>query len=164
LELKFQENKGWFVFFGTLATAGLAEEALVTASAAKGFIALSEEEVALGRIGQEFREAAVEVAENNGATALEIDILKNAASGKGNFGLGIVTEMQAKRLGEAWVGTGYRVSSDGDVWISADKLRQFRLPSQKNSPFASTGVQANMESRLVPYGEFQSNGHLDIRQ
>lgn len=43
-----------------------------------------------------------------------IGILRDAAKGnKGNFGLGQATAKDANALGEAWVGPGYRTSSDG---------------------------------------------------
>jgi filamentous hemagglutinin len=101
--------------------------------------------------------------------AEQMGILKEAAAGgtlgKGNFGLGQATSIEANSLGEAWVGPGYRVSSDGSAWVSSDGLRVYRLPSEKpNSPYASTGVQANFESKLAPGGRPISNGHLDIKQ
>jgi hypothetical protein len=95
--------------------------------------------------------------------AEEIGILRDAARGKGNFGLGTASAPQAQTLGEAWVGEGYTVASDGKTLISQDGLRQYRPPSSKpNSPYAPTGVQANFEQRFVPEGRWQSNGHLDI--
>lgn len=98
------------------------------------------------------------------AALQQIGILRDAAKGnKGNFGLGRVTARDANMLGEAWVGPGYRVSSDGTSWVSVDGLRVYRLPSSKpNSPYATTGVQANFEQKLTPTGRPISNGHLDI--
>ncbi|WP_429056032.1 hemagglutinin repeat-containing protein [Enterobacter sp. A4] len=94
----------------------------------------------------------------------QIGILRDAAKGnKGNFGLGQATAKDANALGEAWVGPGYRVSSDGTAWVSSDGLRVYRPPSTKpNSPHATTGVQANFEQKLTPTGRPISNGHLDI--
>ena len=91
--------------------------------------------------------------------ANEIGILRDAARGKGNFGLGSASAQDAARLGEAWVGKGYTVASDGKTLISADGLRQFRPPSYK----PRLGIeQSNFEQRLQPSGQWQSNGHLDI--
>ena len=94
----------------------------------------------------------------------QIGILRDAAKGnKGNFGLGQATVKDANALGEAWVGPGYRVSSDGTAWVSSDGLKIYRPPSAKpNSTQATTGVQANFEQKLTPTGRPISNGHLDI--
>ena len=89
----------------------------------------------------------------------EIGILKDAVRGKGNFGLGRATTEEAERLGKAWVGKHYTISSDGKTLVSADKLRQFRPPTYKPK---LGKVQANFEKRLEPDGKWQSNGHLDI--
>lgn len=91
--------------------------------------------------------------------ANEIGILRDAARGKGNFGLGQATAPDTARLGEAWVGKGFTVATDGKTLISADGLRQFRPPSYKPRLGIS---QANFEQRLQPTGQWQSNGHLDI--
>jgi RHS repeat-associated protein len=89
--------------------------------------------------------------------------LRDAAKGKGNFGLGNATRSQAEELGKAWVGEGAKLASDGKTLISLDGLRQYRPPSTKpNSPHATTGVQANLERRFKPEGQWQANGHLDI--
>lgn len=86
-------------------------------------------------------------------------LLRSAARGKGNFGLGQSTYATAKEAGTAWVGPGYRTARGGKLLISADGLRQFRMPSYK----PQLGFwQANFEERLVPKGQWQSNGHLDI--
>lgn len=97
------------------------------------------------------------VATNN--DALISGILRDASASKGNFGLGSATEAIANAAGEAWVGPGYRVSSGGKAWVSADGLRQYRPPS--NKPNLSK-VQANFESRFDASGRWQTNGHLDI--
>lgn len=62
-------------------------------------------------------------------------------------------------MGEAWVGPGYRVASDGKTLVSADGLRQYRPPSFKPS---LEKVQANFESRPPGLTQWQSNAHLDI--
>jgi hypothetical protein len=47
--------------------------------------------------------------------------------------------------------------------VSADGLRVYRYPSSKpNSPYATTGVQANFESKMSPTGRPYANGHLNI--
>lgn len=92
-------------------------------------------------------------------------ILRNAATGKGNFGLGRATAAEADTLGQSWVGEGFKVSSDGKAWVSSDGLKVYRPPSPKpNSPYSTTGVQANFEQKLIPGGRPFSNGHLDITQ
>ena len=62
--------------------------------------------------------------------------------------------------GYKWVGTGYRVASDGKTLVSSDGLRTFRPPSYKPQ---LRKVQANFESRATNSGPMQSNGHLDIK-
>ena len=91
-------------------------------------------------------------------------ILRAAAQGKGNFGIGSAAFEEAMALGKAWVGEGYSVSSSGKALVSADKLRIFRPPSLKpNSPYATTGMQANFEQKLIPGGRPISNAHLDVK-
>jgi len=99
--------------------------------------------------------------------AEKIGILRDAAKGgnlgKGNYGLGKATKAEADELGKAWVGPSYRSTSDGKGLVSQDGLRIYRFPSEKpNSPYASTGVQANFESKELGIRESISNGHLDI--
>jgi RHS repeat-associated protein len=96
--------------------------------------------------------------------AREIGILRDAAKGKGQFTIpGSVTAEQADDLGRAWVGPGAKIASDGKTLYSA--FRQYRPPSAKpNDPYTTTGVRANFESRSVPGGQWQNNGHLDIKQ
>lgn len=97
-------------------------------------------------------EAAGDWAESSG-------ILRDAARGKGNFGLGESTEEIANRTGQAWVGDGATVASDGTTLVSSDGLRQYRPPSFK----PNLGLtQANFESRWVASGRWQTNGHLTI--
>jgi filamentous hemagglutinin len=86
-------------------------------------------------------------------------ILRDAKTGKGNFGLGSASIDEALIAGEAWVGKGYTVTGNGKIWLSADGLRQFRLPSLK----PKLGIeQANFEWRNIAKGGWQGNGHLDI--
>lgn len=58
-----------------------------------------------------------------------------------------------------WVGDGFTVASDGKTLISRDGLRQWRPPSYK--PYLDKW-QSNFESRPVPSGQWQGNGHRDI--
>jgi hypothetical protein len=92
----------------------------------------------------------------------EIGILRDAAKGKGDFGLGEATSEVSDRLGKAWVGEEYHIASDGTTLVSKDGLRQYRPPSPKKSPYASTGVQSNFEWRNAGQSEWQANGHLNI--
>jgi len=52
---------------------------------------------------------------------------------------------RAQQIGEAWVGDGYRVASDGVTLVSKDGLRVYRPPTFK--PKLGT-VQANLERKL----------------
>ena len=88
------------------------------------------------------------------------NILHRSAMMEGNFGLGTATAEEALELGQAWVGAGARLASDGKTLVSADGLHQFRPPSFK--PMLQK-VQANFEARSTPSGRWQSNGHLDIK-
>ena len=86
-------------------------------------------------------------------------ILRDAAQGKGNFGLGSATHEEAELAGQAWTGPNSRVSSGGVALVSEDGLRQWRPPSYKQR----LGItQSNFESRNVSSGRWQNNGHLDI--
>jgi len=86
-------------------------------------------------------------------------MLRDASSGKGNFGLGSGTASQAQRAGLAWVGKGYSVASDGKTLLSSDGLRQWRPPAYKPN---LDMWQSNFEWRSIPRGQWQGNGHLDI--
>jgi RHS repeat-associated protein len=86
-------------------------------------------------------------------------ILRDAAAGKGNFGLGEATEQVAEQAGKAWVGPGYKVASDGKTLVSSDGLRVYRPPSFK--PRLGKW-QANFEWKLRAGGPPFGNGHLDI--
>lgn len=50
-------------------------------------------------------------------------------------------------------------ASNGKALVSADGLRQWRPPSYKRN---LGKWQSNFESRLLPRGQWQGNGHLDI--
>ena len=91
--------------------------------------------------------------------ASESGMLRSAAQGKGNFGIRQATEAVADRLGRAWVERNPTLASGGRMLISQDGLRQYRPPSFKPN---LGKVQANFEQRLVPQGQWQSNGHLDV--
>lgn len=86
-------------------------------------------------------------------------MLRDASKGKGNFGIGSGTRAEADAAGKAWVGSDYRVASDGKTLVSKDGLRQYRPPS--NKPKLGK-TQANFEQRYKPDGQWQGNGHLDI--
>jgi hypothetical protein len=95
------------------------------------------------------------------AWARQSGILRSAAVGTGNFGLGSATADEAASLGKSWVGDDCRVASDGKTLISEDGMRQFRPPSYKPS---LGRYQANFEQRVPGQVTKQwfSNGHLDI--
>ena len=87
-------------------------------------------------------------------------IVRDAARGKGNYGLGSGTASQATRAGESWVGEGYRIASDGKTLVSRDGLRTFRPPTWKPN---EGKYQANFEYWIgVREGKPFGNGHLDI--
>lgn len=93
----------------------------------------------------------------------DMAVLRQAATGKGNFGVGTAGAEDAARLGRSWVGEGADWSSNGKALLSPDGMRQFRPPSLKpNSPYATTGSQANFQWRNIPKGGWQGNGHLNI--
>src|SRR5437879_49599 len=89
---------------------------------------------------------AAAAAEETNYLAKLSGILREAAAGKGNFGLGAATAEEAAELGAAWVGDGARVASDGKSLVSADGLRVYRPPSYKPS---LGKVQANFEQKIV---------------
>lgn len=88
-------------------------------------------------------------------------ILRDAAAGKGNYGLGSATSSEADALGRDWVGEGYTVASDGKTLVSSDGLRQYRPPSFKPN---MGRTQANFERKFEGQRSrgWQGNGHLDI--
>jgi RHS repeat-associated protein len=99
--------------------------------------------------------------------------IKNETAAGGNRGIsGSVTPAEARKLGEAFVGPGFRETSTPTgtpILISSDGLRQFRGPAEKSGinpvtaePFSKTGTQVNFQSRPEPAGPFPSNVHLDV--
>ncbi len=96
--------------------------------------------------------------------------LAAAVNGNGtnnlNFSIGQGSSVEANQLGKIWVGDGAARTSDGLGLISADGTRVYRPPAQKESPFATTGVQANFEIYAVNSVTGQrvkiSNGHLNV--
>jgi hypothetical protein len=78
-----------------------------------------------------------------------------------NFSLGEGTRAESEWMGRQWVGEGYTVNLDGR-WGSSDGLREYRPPSAKDTPFATTGMQSNIERRSIAQGEWEHNGHLNI--
>lgn len=91
--------------------------------------------------------------------------IKGSGTNNPNFGMGYGTRAEANKLGRAWVGDGATTTSGGGL-LSADKTMQYRPPTNKKSPFATTGVQANFErySKDPTTGSRKliSNGHLNI--
>ncbi len=144
---------------GTLRGAGLA----VAKGASSAFLraeAGPATRTALKALANEAR-----ILESSGAAGVADDlpelsgILRDAADGKGNFGVGSATREQANAAGQAWVGPNSRVASDGKTMVSGDGMRVFRPPATK--PRLGK-VQANFEQKVIPDGQPISNGHLDI--
>lgn len=86
-------------------------------------------------------------------------MLRDAAQGKGNFGIGSATRLEAEAIGTAWVGERYTVARDGKTLISQDRLRQYRPPTFK--PRIGK-YQANLEQRSPGQSQWQSNAHIDV--
>jgi filamentous hemagglutinin len=84
--------------------------------------------------------------------------LREAARGKGDFGIGGASAREADAMGKAWVGSNSSITKDG-ILISKDGLRQYRPPSYKPK---LGNIQANFESRQKANGKWQSNAHLDV--
>src|SRR5258708_7026397 len=79
-----------------------------------------------------FAAGACVAAENATSDWAELSgVLREAAKGKGNFGLGSAAQEQAVAAGRGWVGDNATLASDGKTWVSQDGLRQFRPPSYK---------------------------------
>ena len=72
--------------------------------------------------------------------------------------MGTFNNAQTMAMGEAWVGPGYRITSNG-FYESADGLRQFRPPSNKDQ---LGKTQANFEQRLPGATKWGANGHVDV--
>jgi len=141
-----------------LASGGSDPETAVLRQAAA--MQAAETQQAASSLGYDFASGRFLAAESG--LAREMGILREAAKGTGNYGLGTATRAEAVKLGEAWVGKGYKVASDGKTLISADGLKQFRPPSPKASSFATTGTQANFEIRSEFGKAWSGNGHLNI--
>lgn len=86
-------------------------------------------------------------------------MLRSAAKGKGNFGIGAAARREVDSLGLTWVGKGYKTASDGKTLVSADGLRQYRPPSFKPN---LNKWQANLEWRNPGDRQWQGNAHVDI--
>jgi RHS repeat-associated protein len=126
---------------------------------------------ALSSLGQSWANAFKDpgfwasVAFSFGMTALNLsnanvsNIITNAEKGTGNFGVGSGSVADAYVAGKKWVGDGYRVSSNGKAWVSANGSRQFRIA---NKPRLGK-VQANFESRNGNSGRWTNNGHMDVK-
>jgi filamentous hemagglutinin len=74
--------------------------------------------------------------------------------------MGQATRQEAQAMGEAWVGVGYRVASDGKALVSADGLRVYRPPSLKPQ---LGKAKANFQWIESPGSAPIGNGHLDIK-
>lgn len=98
-------------------------------------------------------------------------VLREAATRKGNFGLGTLTRSEALQAGEAWVGPGFTktIGKGGEtVLTSADGLRRYRDFMPKSGQYP--GVQANLESlqlgpaftSLQRSRNWSVNGHISL--
>jgi RHS repeat-associated protein len=98
--------------------------------------------------------------------------IRNQIAAGGNRGTaGAVSQADALTLGQRFVGSGFRTAGEGRVLVSADGLRQFRLPAMKRGinavtgeSFSGTGTQVNFQSRPTARGAWTSNVHLDISE
>ena len=106
------------------------------------------------------------------STGRMVGALRDAAKGKGNFGVGQLSQSEAKKVGEAWVGSNPRPFNGGQGLISQDGTRQYRAATAKSSPHATTGTQANLQSRNPVMSDnidvkaqkaWQNNGHIDVK-
>ena len=96
--------------------------------------------------------------------------INNQKAAGGNRGVsGAVSEIDAMRLGVAFVGPGYRPISKGGGYVSADGLRIFRFPAKKSGintttgePWSKTGLVVNFETKTNLGGKPISNVHLDV--
>lgn len=66
-----------------------------------------------------------------------------------NFSVGTGASDEANQLGKVWVGDGAVKMSDGSGMVSADGTRAYRFPTEKSSPYSTTGIQANFETYSV---------------
>lgn len=93
------------------------------------------------------------------------EAVKGSGTTNPNFSVGMETAADAGGLGNIWVGDGGELV-DNQVkcpgcWISADGARLYRPPTEKKSPFATTGVQENFQ-QFDKSGAMISNGHLNV--
>jgi RHS repeat-associated protein len=119
---------------------------------------------------------AAEVSTYRASTGRMVGALREASQGKGNFGVGTLTKAETQKVGEAWVGKGARASGNGKAMISQDGTRQYRPATPKSSKFATTGTQANLQSRnaaqvsthdgkelVKAQKAWQNNAHVNVR-
>jgi len=130
---EFQKNRGWFEFFGTLATAGLAGETVAATA--------TEEEIGLSRIGEAFRKSAVTT---TGETATEATISSSLGRVIGSYDALNLGPLSAN-LAETFSGGRYRI-----ITLKQDTIL-YRAGSS-NTPlgefFVSTPPQGIIKSRI----------------
>lgn len=80
----------------------------------------------------------------------------------------MVSQSDAFKLGEAFVGPNYRIMSNGKGLVSEDGLRTYRFPADKRGydringrPWSKTGKQVNFETKNED-GDVVANIHLDV--
>ena len=90
-------------------------------------------------------------------------VLRNIAKTKGNYTIGVASEMDTVMLGRAFVGRGATLASDGTTLVSKDGTRVFRPPSFKPSLNVR---QANFQTRTLNErtGQWKivGNAHMTI--
>ena len=95
--------------------------------------------------------------------------IRNQTAAGGNRGItGVVSQSDAFKLGEAFVGPNYRIMSNGKGLVSEDGLRTYRFPADKRGydringrPWSKTGKQVNFETKNED-GDVVANIHLDV--
>ena len=107
------------------------------------------------------------------STGRMVGALREASQAEGNIGVGTLTRSETEKVGQAWVGEGARPTSSGKGMISADGTKVYRAPSAKNPKFASSDLQANLETRVPPVrssngqvvqkARVVGNGHIDVK-
>ncbi|MFK7832110.1 MAG: hypothetical protein AB8B52_02425 [Winogradskyella sp.] len=93
----------------------------------------------------------------------QLEINKTLAKEKGNWTLPFKsTETEANRLGRSYVGPNYKVSKNGQSWLSNDGLKQYRKavykPKEKKRRANFQRGVKNENGKTV----WVSNAHLDI--
>ena len=96
--------------------------------------------------------------------------IRNQTAAGGDRGIsGSVSEADAMKLGEAFVGPNHRLMSNGQGLVSEDGLRTFRFPAPKSGrnpvtgqPYSRTGRQVNFETKPAADVSPTSNVHLDV--